>query len=104
MFLQEFFGTFIFVFAILCITSIEGLNKFQIALGIGIALTISILICLGLNKDSKAHLNPAVSTAMFIKGDDFNIKQFLIFIGLQIIAAVLAFYSFKFFQTDKFKV
>jgi len=105
MFLQEFFGTFIFVFAILCITSIEGLNKFQIALGIGLALTISILICLGLNKDSKAHLNPAVSTAMFFKGNDFNnITQFFIFIGLQFIAGILAIYSFKFLKSDKFKV
>lgn len=105
MFLQEFFGTFVFIFAILCITSIEGLNKFQVALGIGLALTASILISLGLSKNSKAHLNPAVSTAMFFKGNDFNnITQFFIFIGIQFIAGVLALYSFKFFKTDKFKV
>lgn len=96
MFLQEFFGTFVFVFAILCITSIEGLNKFQVALSIGLALSASILICIGLSNDSKAHLNPAVSTAMLFKGNNFNnITQFLTFIGAQFIAGILAFYSFK---------
>jgi glycerol uptake facilitator-like aquaporin len=98
MYSVEFFGTFIFVLTILCITSIEDLNKFQVAFAIGLSLTISILLTSGLNKNAKAHLNPAVSTAFTIKGD-LNIQSFFILILLQFSAALLAIGVFKLFTS-----
>jgi glycerol uptake facilitator-like aquaporin len=98
MYSGEFFGTFIFVLSILCITSIEELNKFQVAFAIGLSLSISILLTSGLNKNAKAHLNPAVSTAFILKGD-LNMQSFFIFILLQFLATLLAFGVFKLFTS-----
>ena len=99
MYSSEFVGTFIFVFSILCITSIDGLNNMQIAISVGLALTIAILATLGLNKESKAHLNPAVSVAFFSKGD-INFGALTTLIVMQVIAAFVAISLFKFIKAN----
>ena len=98
MYPAEFVGTFVFILLILCITSIEDLNKFQIAFAIGLSLTISILLTNGLNENAKAHLNPAVTTAFIINGT-LHIQNFFILILLQFSAALLAVGVFKLFRT-----
>ena len=97
---NEFVGTFIFIFAILCITSIEGLPIFQVALAIGLALTVSIMIAVGLNKDANAHFNPLVSLVMPIQSKKFGVTNAVIFIILQIVAAFLALGVFKLGQLE----
>ena len=99
MYSSEFIGTFIFVFSILCITSIEGLNYMQTAISVGLALVISILATLGLNKESKAHLNPAVSAAFYAKGE-MNFGTLITLIVMQIIAGLLALGLFKFIKAN----
>ena len=99
MYSAEFFATFMFVLSILCITSIEGLNKFQIAIAIGLSLSVAILLSIGLNKNAKSHLNPAVTTAFAIKGE-LHIKSFFILILLQFLAALLAFAVFTLFRSE----
>jgi len=96
---SEFIGTFIFVFSILCITSIDGLNYMQTAISVGLALVISILATLGLNKESKAHLNPAVSAAFYAKGD-MNFGTLISLVVIQIIAGLLALVLFKFIKDN----
>ncbi len=94
MFLSELVGTFLFVFSILCITSIAGLNAIETAVSVGLALIVSILVTLGLNKDAKAHLNPAVSFSFFSKGN-IKVGTLSILVIMQIIAGLLALGAFK---------
>jgi len=99
MYFAEFFGTLVFILSILCITSITGLNKIQIAIGIGLALAISILLALGLNDDAVAHLNPAVSVGMMVKGD-ISYAKGLYLIITQLVAALLALFIFSMSKTS----
>lgn len=104
MYSSEFIGTFIFVFSILCITSIDGLNHMQTAISVGLALVISILATLGLNKESKAHLNPAVSAAFYVKGDgDMNFGSLITLIVMQVFAGLLALGLFRFIKANDSK-
>ena len=96
---NEFVGTFIFIFAILCITSIKDLPLFQMALAIGLALTLSIMLACGLSIDAKAHFNPLVSLVMPLHAE-FGIGNAVIFIIIQIIAAFLALGVFKLGQME----
>lgn len=102
MFVSEFFATFVFVLSILVITSISGLSQFQTALGVGLALTASILICFGLDGNSKAHLNPAVSL-MSVTNGDTKVPSFFVLILLQFVAALLALGVFKLFRLERTK-
>ena len=99
MYSSEFIGTFIFVFSILCITSLDGLNNMQTAISVGLALVVAILASLGLNKDAKAHLNPAVSVAFFSKGD-INFGSLTTLIVMQVLAAFVAISFFKLIKAN----
>jgi len=99
MYSAEFLGTFIFILSILCITSIDGLNNFQVAFAIGLSLAVSILLSCGLNKNAKAHLNPAVTAAFAFKGE-LPMASFFTFILLQFLAALLAFGVFTLFKAE----
>lgn len=100
MYSAEFIGTFIFVFSILCITSIEGMSYMQTSISVGLALVISILATLGLSKDSKAHLNPAVSVAFFQKGS-VNFGTLITLIVMQVVAGLLAVVVFNFVKSSE---
>ena len=93
MYLAEFIGTFVFILSILCITSIAGLNSIQVAIAIGLSLCISILISLGLSNDAVAHLNPAVSLAMAVKGA-ISYPQGIQLIVVQLVSALVALFVF----------
>ena len=92
-YLNEFVATLIFIFAILCITSIKDLPIFQVALAIGLSLTVSIMIAASFK--GQGHLNPAVSFIMGFKDDNFKAINVLVFIILQFVAALVAYGLFK---------
>ena len=62
-FFAEIVGTFIFIILILIITHNET-NAYVVAIPIGLALTISIII---FGNFTGGHFNPAVSFAFYIK-------------------------------------
>ncbi len=62
-FFAEIVGSFIFIFLILLITHKET-NAYVVALPIGLALAISIII---FGNFTGGHFNPAVSFAFYIK-------------------------------------
>lgn len=82
--LTEFIGTFIFISSIL----IWG-NP------IVIALALFIVIYLGAQY-SGGNFNPAVSTAMFLKGT-LSGSTYLQYIIVQLLGGVTAYYVYKYF-------
>lgn len=77
-YLVEFIGTFIFL-TIIIFTS----NPFAIG------LTLAAMIAMG-SRFSKCHFNPAVSFMMFLN-KKIDLKNLIIYISIQIIAAFLVF-------------
>jgi aquaporin Z len=86
--LTEFVGTFIFVSVIL----ITG-NPLLIA------LSLLIVIYLGLAY-SGSNFNPAVSTAMYLKGT-LNLSTYLQYIIVQLLGGVSAYYCYKYLYLRK---
>ena len=80
----EFFGTFLLVLTIL----VSGGSAFWIGLSLA---TIVALI----GKVSGAHVNPAVSAAMYLKGS-LPLQGFAAYAFAQIAGGVSCFYAFKY--------
>jgi aquaporin Z len=99
-FIAELIGTFIFVLVILC--SIKNLNDLKsqssIPIVIGIGLIAALFVNLGAGGDG--HLNPAVTSAVFAKGDMTG-SMFAGYVGSQIAGALLALTVYKALQLPK---
>ena len=80
-------GTFIFIILILLVTS-KNTEAVNVALPIGLALAISILI---FGDITGGHFNPIVSFTMFIKNPKvFTGLMLIVYISAQIIGAFSA--------------
>lgn len=83
--LAEFLGTFLLVLSILA----SGANPWVV----GGTLALIILLVGSL---SGAHVNPAVSMAMFVKGA-LSTQEFVSYAVVQLLGAVSSVYAFKAF-------
>ena len=82
-FVAEFVGTFVFMGVILATGE---------AIPIGLALAVVIYL---IGKVSGGHVNPAVSAALFAKGD-INITTFGSYVVAQVLGALCALMWFKY--------
>jgi len=95
-FLAELIGTFVFLGVIIICVAGEPLTiaeKAETWIKVGLALSIAILL---MGKVSGGHFNPAVSV-MFYLNNGLTAEELIIYILAQIIGAVLAFGSYKYF-------
>jgi aquaporin Z len=83
--LAEFLGTFLLVLSLLA----SGTNPWVV----GGTLALIILLVGSL---SGAHVNPAVSMAMFVKGA-LSTQEFVSYAVVQLLGAVSSVYAFKAF-------
>ena len=83
-FLSELIGTFVFISVILSFTTID--NGINTALCIGLTLAVAIWFTC---KASLGALNPAVSLALFLRGD-LDATKLIVYTLAQILAAFLA--------------
>ena len=81
----EFIGTFLLV---LTLFASGGSPVFMGA--------ILALITLFLGKVSGANVNPAISTAMYIKGS-LGLNEYLAYVASQVLGAVASLYTYRFF-------
>lgn len=82
--LSEFLGAFLLVLSILATGN---------AFVIGATLTVIILLIGGV---SGAHVNPAVSFAIFLKGG-LSVTELLAYLAAQYVGGVSALYAYKSF-------
>ena len=87
----EFIGTFIFLGVIVTVTNKDNVVTGIAPLAIGLAL--AVVIYWGGNLSGGAY-NPAVSIMMAIKGT-FTVTQAVVYIVVQILAAVCTYYYWK---------
>ena len=95
-FAAELIGTFVFLGVIIISVAGKSLtvaDKAETWIKVGLALSIAILL---MGKVSGGHFNPAVSV-MFYLNNGLTSEELVIYILAQIIGAVLAFVSYKFF-------
>ena len=78
----------------------SNLSDVQNAICIGIAVTFSILLCKLLHYNAQSHFNPVVSTVSYINCE-IKMKTWVVFILLQVLAALLAFGLFTKLQENK---
>ena len=83
--LAEFFGTFLLVLAVLA----SGGNALIIG---GIVAIITALI----GKVSGAHINPAVSTAMYTRGS-LGLVDYISYVVVQLVAGSTCYYVYRVF-------
>ena len=83
--LAEFLGTFLLVLSVLAL----GGNAFVI----GGTLALVILL---IGNMSGAHVNPAISLAMFIKGS-LSLQEFFSFVVVQLVGATASLYAYNAF-------
>ena len=83
---NEFIGTFFLVFTI-CVAAVYGNAGDAAPLAIGLVLTAVVYAG---GHISKAHYNPAVSLAFYIRGCYISIQEMVSFIAVQVLGAVLA--------------
>ena len=83
--LAEFFGTFLLVLSALA----SGGNA--LIVGGTLALIIALI-----GKLSGGHVNPAVSTAMYLKGS-LSLNEFFSYAAVQLIAGATCLYTYKAF-------
>jgi aquaporin Z len=83
--LAEFLGTFLLVLTVFA----SGGN----ALMIGGVLALIVFM---IGKTSGAHVNPAISTAMYFKGSLTN-QEYLFYVMSQVLGAVASLYTYRMF-------
>lgn len=83
--LAEFLGSFLLVLSVLA----SGGNAFVI----GGTLALVILL---IGSMSGAHVNPAISLAMFIKGS-LSLQEFFSFVVVQLVGATASLYAYNAF-------
>lgn len=83
---NEFLGTFFLVFTI-CVAAVYGMAGDAAPLAIGLVLTAMVYAG---GHISKAHYNPAVSVAFYIRGCYISVREMVGFIGVQFLGATLA--------------
>lgn len=83
---NEFLGTFFLVFTI-CVAAVYGMAGDAAPLAIGLVLTAMVYAG---GHISKAHYNPAVSVAFYIRGCYISVREMVGFIGVQFLGAALA--------------
>jgi glycerol uptake facilitator-like aquaporin len=83
--IAEFLGTFLLVLAVFA----SGGN----ALAIGAALALIVAM---IGKISGAHVNPAISTAMYMKGS-LSLNELLAYVAVQVAGAVSSLYTYRVF-------
>ena len=83
--LAEFLGSFLLILSVLA----SGVNAFVI----GGTLALVILL---IGNMSGAHVNPAISLAMFIKGS-LSLQEFFSFVVVQLVGATASLYAYNAF-------
>jgi len=83
--IAEFLGTFLLVLSVLA----SGGNAYVI----GITLAVVVLLT---GKLSGAHVNPAISVTMFVKGG-LSVKELMGYIVAQVLGGVSSLYAYRVF-------
>jgi aquaporin Z len=83
--IAEFLGTFLLVLSVLA----SGGNAYVI----GITLAVVVLLC---GKLSGAHVNPAISVTMFVKGG-LSVKELMGYVVAQVLGGVSSLYAYRVF-------
>ena len=81
----EFLGTFLLVLSVFA----SGANAYVI----GATLAVVVLLC---GKLSGAHVNPAISFAMFMKGS-LSVKELAGYVVAQVLGGVGSLYAYRVF-------
>ncbi|MHB9781553.1 MIP/aquaporin family protein [Streptococcus sp. 10F2] len=96
-FFAELIGTFMLVFigtgAVVFGNGLEGIGHLGIALAFGLSI---VAAAYSIGTISGAHLNPAVSLAMFVN-KRMNAQDFLTYVLAQVVGALLASATLNFF-------
>lgn len=96
-FFAELIGTFMLVFigtgAVVFGNGLEGIGHLGIALAFGLSI---VAAAYSIGTISGAHLNPAVSLAMFVN-KRMNAQDFLTYVVAQVVGALLASATLNFF-------
>ncbi|MBF0805939.1 MULTISPECIES: MIP/aquaporin family protein [unclassified Streptococcus] len=96
-FFAELIGTFMLVFigtgAVVFGNGLEGIGHLGIALAFGLSI---VAAAYSIGTISGAHLNPAVSLAMFVN-KRMNAQDFLTYVVAQVVGALLASTTLNFF-------
>lgn len=96
-FFAELIGTFMLVFigtgAVVFGNGLEGIGHLGIALAFGLSI---VAAAYSIGTISGAHLNPAVSLAMFVN-KRMNTQDFLTYVVAQVVGALLASATLNFF-------
>ncbi|HEM5985121.1 TPA: aquaporin [Streptococcus suis] len=99
-FLAEFIGTFMLVFigtgAVVFGNGVDGLGHLGIAFAFGLSI---VAAAYSIGTVSGAHLNPAVSLAMFIN-KRLNAQEFATYVAAQVLGAILASSTLIFFLSN----
>ena len=82
---SEFFGTFLLVLSVFA----SGGNPWVIG------ATLALIVIL-IGKRSGAHVNPAISTAMYVKGS-LGFNEYLAYVAAQVAGAVASLYAYRVF-------
>ncbi len=83
--IAEFIGTFLLVLAMF------ASGGSALAIGATLALIVAMI-----GKISGAHVNPAISTAMYMKGS-LSLNELLAYIAVQVVGAVASLYTYRVF-------
>lgn len=94
--IAEFLGTFFFVSIILYITSAYSGNVF-VPIVVGLALTLGIYFA---SMGSLGSLNPAVTLALYARGN-LTGAEALVYIGAEVVGAILAYMLWRYMTTCK---
>lgn len=104
-YVAEFIATFTLLLAVLVTVVVvtEATPGVQLLTNSVVCGVVVTLLILGFGKHSGAHMNPAVSTAMWLD-NQLNTKQFFGYFIAQILGAVLAAWTIDLIYRDTFYV